>query len=577
MSLRPYQNDALDAITREYLSRDGCMRQLLVLPTGTGKTVCFAALPKRLGMDKRMMVLVHREELAQQAAHKISRWNPDIKVGIEMAGATSEPEQKVVVASVQTLSARDGRRLEKFNPADFGVIVCDEAHHSTATSYLKVFGHFNLLDREVGTQGRLLLGVTATPNRGDGAGLSAVYDSIVYNYSMLEAIKAGWLSDMKGFRIRTTTSLDGVHTSYGDFKDNELAATVNTPARNELIVSEWKTRAGNRQTLVFTVDIAHAQQLAEAFKTSGTRAEAIWGNDPERTSKLHRHRSGDIQVLTNCGVLTEGYDDWRIGCIVMARPTKSQLLFVQMAGRGTRIPEDISNAGLTLHQAREAGMQIDKQDCLLLDVTDNTSHHNLATLASIFGLPSKLDMNGMGIVDAAAKVAGVIHAKPGVDLSQCEDLEKLLAHAEEVDLFAVKFQQVVIDNSAFMWHETPSGNFVLALPGREDVAIYRDLLENCTVDGTVNGNQFGEKFTTLQEAFQYADSMVRTFGRSMLTLIKRENNAAWTKDLITPRQLKHLCWRLRSAGKSIPPNIGKITKFEASKLIGKLILTGASL
>jgi superfamily II DNA or RNA helicase len=168
-----------------------------------------------------------------------------------------------------------------------------------------------------------------------------------------------------------------------------------------MIVQEWLKHAKDRQTIAFTVDIAHADALALAFKKYGVAAESVWGDDPYRAEKLAYHKNGHLRVLCNCAVLTEGYDDPNVACIIMARPTKSNLLFVQMAGRGTRIQPNIQN----LIEAKANGVPVVKDDCLLMDVVDNTSRHSLVTLSSIFGLGNTLDLKGAKVTQAIDKIA----------------------------------------------------------------------------------------------------------------------------------------------------------------------------
>ena len=331
--LRPYQQEALEASKRKFDA--GITRQLITLPTGTGKTVLFANLLKHHGIQKKLLVLVHRRELAEQAKEKLGQCNPEIRmrIGLEMGQDEAWRRDHIVIAGVQTIGTQTGAgRLRFFNPSDFGAIVCDEAHHAIANTYRRVFEHFGL--HADGNQ-ILLLGVTATPVRSDGRGLKGVFQEIVYNMPLLDAIKQGWLCDLKAFRIKSNVDLDSVRSAPdGDFLENELGSAVNTPRRNSYIVRNWVELGKPRQTVVFCVTIQHAKDLAEAFRSEGVRAECVWGTDPDRSPKLWKHKKGEITVLTNCGVLTEGYDDWQISCIVLARPTKSELLFTQMIGRG---------------------------------------------------------------------------------------------------------------------------------------------------------------------------------------------------------------------------------------------------
>lgn len=547
----------------------GITRQLLVLPTGMGKTVCFASLAKHHGIDGRLLVLVHREELAAQAADKIRKWNPDFSVGIEMGTRTSNPSDRVVVASVQTIGRENSARLLQFRPEEFGAIVCDEAHHSTSASYQVPFRHFRVLPGQYDGQRRLLLGVTATPNRPDGQGLNKVYDDIVYNYSMLDAIRHGWLCNLRGIRLRTDSDISDVGTSMGDFKQNELGKAINTAARNELIAREWLRLGENRQTIAFTVDIDHAKQLAAAFERFGIPSAAVWGDDPEREDKLELHRRGRLKMLANCNVLTEGYDDPTIQCVIHAAPTKSSLNYIQKTGRGTRLPEGVNN----LNEAREAGLQLPKWDCLVLDTVDNCGRHSLVTLASLFGMPSRMDLRGRPVTLAVEQFEQAAAMKPGVDLSGAEDLDNLIVHAEEVDLFTVKFPAEILENSKMAWMPTPMGNYVLTLPGGDKVTVWKDILDKWEVNGSIQGGKFAEKFGELGDALNFADRMVKRFAGSMASMLRRESKAKWRKEPISPQQIQAITWKLRRMGKALP-DFTKMTKEDGTLLMSKLTAGG---
>jgi superfamily II DNA or RNA helicase len=565
MLLRPYQLDALQKAKERYAA--GVYRQLLVLPTGMGKTPTFAALRDFFGFRKRVLVLVHREELAQQAADKLRKWNPGSNVGIEMGDNRAGSDCDFIVGSVQTLGRAGSNRLAALQPEAFDAVIVDEAHHSTSPSYKEIlFGHFQFGRYDTG---RLLLGVTATPNRGDGVALGTVYDEIVYRYPLLDAIRNGWLCNLRGLRVRTGVELDGVHVRAGDFEMEELAEAVNTPARNEQIAREWLNNAAERKTLAFSVNVAHAKSLASAFQQYGVAAEAIWAEDPHRASKLRAHREGHLRVLTNCGILTEGYDDPALQAIVLARPTKSQLLFMQMAGRGTRLPEGIDN----LNEARQKGVALAKEDCLLLDVTDNTVRHSLVTLASIFGLPAKLDLNKRTITEVVAKVEAATAGSPDVDLSLLEDLSKLESYVQEVDLFTVKFSQEIQEGSKLQWHKSPAGNYVLLLPKKERVVIAGNILDKWDITGTVCGTPINERdVAELSHALVWADSTVQLLGgKQLLSLLRRDTKAKWAADPITKDQIKTLKWKLQGRPW---PDFAAMTKRDASVLLTKLFAQG---
>lgn len=556
--LRPYQQATLDAVESSY--QKGVRRQLISLATGTGKTVIFSNLPQKMHavLPGQMLVLAHREELIHQAADKLRHWNPGMSVGIEMASTYADPNADVIVSSVATLGRRASTRRARFNWDAVTKCVCDEAHHSTASTYTTIFEEAGFLRED---SKKLLLGVTATANRADGTPLAKVYDKIVYTYGMRQAIEDGWLVDVRGRRVNTSVDLSKVHSVAGDFAQDELADAVNNEPRNQLIVKAWKDEAANRQTVAFTVDIQHAVDLAAMYKAHGVNAEALWGNDPMRAFKLQAHRNGDIQVLTNCGVLTEGYDDWAISCIVLARPTKSSSLFTQMVGRGTRLQDGTGN----LLEALKANQPLKKRDCLMIDVVDSSSRHSLVTLPSLLGMAVDLDLNGESAIGSLKKLEDAQRDYPTIDFTKLEDISKLTPFIENVNLWDVRFPEVVTENSTLQWHSTMDGGFALSLPSKERITIKQNVLDQWEIQATINGRQFKGMRFSVEEAFKAADSLVMEQAQNHLKILKREGEK-WHEDGATDAQLKLLKKFMK--GRTFPPDL---SKGAASRLIGQFL------
>ncbi|MCK4777560.1 MAG: DEAD/DEAH box helicase, partial [Actinomycetia bacterium] len=332
--LRDYQREALEAIWNSYKS--GIRRQLISLPTGCGKTVIFSFLPRYFKMKKKMLVLAHREELLFQAKDKIVAINKELKlnVGIEKAVMETDYDDDIIIASVQTIG-RGNERIKKFNPDDFSIIVVDEAHHAVAPTYKAILKHFGIFDKDTD---KLLLGFTATPKRGDGIGLEEIFEDITYSQSITHMIEANYLANIIGYRVNTKVNLEGVKVRMGDFVIGDLSRKVNVEERNALIIKSYLKLAKNRKTVVFCTNVAHAKQVALIFNKHKIKAVPVWGNMPSknRAAVLKKFKNDKIDVITNCNLLTEGFDEPGIDCIIMARPTKSQLLYTQMIGRGTR-------------------------------------------------------------------------------------------------------------------------------------------------------------------------------------------------------------------------------------------------
>lgn len=372
-------------------------------------------------------------------------------VGIVKAGA-NDVRAQVVVASVQTLSRqkRLGQLVQAYTPSEhdgllahdgtapFDLVVVDEAHHAAADSYRAVLeavgagatclcpddhAHVDATDAtgrrepvcEVGScdacrPGPLLLGVTATPDRGDGKGLDDLFAEVTFSFDILWGIRAGYLSDLRGLRV-TVDSLDmsDVKVRRGDYDQGAAGRAMEAAEVPRHVVAAWMEHALGRRTLVFTPTVEVARLVQEQFAHVGVRAAYVHGGTPadERRQILQAYSRGDIDVLANCAVLTEGYDEPRTDCIVIARPTRSRALYTQMVGRGTR-------------------RHPDKTDCLVLDIVGASAEHTLVTIPSLFGL-DKGYAERMG--DGTGGLAGVVQERD-------DELVRLgKMRAEEADLF----------------------------------------------------------------------------------------------------------------------------------------------
>lgn len=398
---RDYQEAALAKVAEA--EQRGVRSLLGVAATGLGKTVVFCTLAERRG--GRTLVLAHRDELVTQAAAKVLEIWPDLGasanvlqalhsaglqhvakgvhadprgVGI-IKGSANDTRARVVIASVQTLARvkRLGQLVASYDdqgplsmPSEpFDLCVVDEAHHAAAESYKRVLGVLHAGDDD----GPLLFGVTATPVRGDGKGLDDLFDEVAFNYDVLWGIQHGYLSDLRGLAVK----VDGFDTTdvkvnRGDFDQGQAGAQLEQAHADHHIVAAWEQHAAGRKTLAFTPTVATAQLLAARYNQRGIPAGVVHGGTPEleRRQTLQAFSRGDLRVLTNCAVLTEGYDEPTVDCVVIARPTRSQALYVQMVGRGTR-------------------RHPDKVDCLVLDVVGASEDHSLVVLPSLFGVERK--------------------------------------------------------------------------------------------------------------------------------------------------------------------------------------------
>lgn len=474
----------------------------------TGKTVAFAALPMSPRIrawlntfDRRergMLIIAHREEIIDQAAEKIHRANPDLIVGVEQGGRYAGWTSDVVVASIQTLTSQKCARLKRLmDRQKFRIVIADEAHHAAAPSWRTALAHLGFLpmadasdseDAEAASfedvavmeaalkdwdahrpKGQVLVGFTATPNRTDAVGLGAVFQTIAFEYGIKPAIDDGWLVPVTSWSVETRTSLEDVRINRGDFNQKELGEAVNDAKRNELAVSSWLRYAKDRPTLAFTVNVAHARDLALAFNRAAVPAAALSGDTPtyERSSILEGFRSGRIAVIANCMILTEGTDLPMASCIVHAKPTKSSTLYIQMSGRGLRLHPD-------------------KADCVLIDLVDVSRRHQLQTANVLYGLPPSLALKGLTLGQAQARWDALQEKHPGFNVTsdRPKTLEELEALAVKVDLWSVRRMDDYHHVVRLGWTRTGDTSFRLQYPwegGTETVTVEPDLLGRFSV------------------------------------------------------------------------------------------------
>jgi superfamily II DNA or RNA helicase len=352
--LRPYQLEAITKIEREF--ELGRRRTLAVIATGLGKTVLFAEWSRRrVARGRRVLVMAHRSELLEQAQNKLH--DVGVDAAIEQANRRAG-NARVVVASVQSLSPK---RLEQFDPNEFDIVV-DEAHHGNAPSYRRPLDYF---------ANAQVLGVTATPDRGDGEALGDVWESVAFQYDIRDGIRDGWLVPITARQIVLAgVDLSTVRSRAGDLAEDELAQILSTESAILGQVDATLREVGDRRAIAFCVNVAHAKAIAEAinrYRPGAARVAHGALDRDERAEILAAFRRGEHQFLVNCELYTEGFDEPSIAAVVTIRPTKSRIVVVQQVGRGTRLlgaslPESVANG---------------KPNLLWLDLTGNAGRHKL--------------------------------------------------------------------------------------------------------------------------------------------------------------------------------------------------------
>ncbi|GAA5033013.1 DEAD/DEAH box helicase [Streptomyces siamensis] len=497
---RPYQLEAIEALRKGWA--DGRNRLAVVLPTGAGKTVVFSHLAHQM-LDslggRRVLVIAHREELIEQAASKLLAVDPMLRVGIVKAERDNHHDADVIVASVQTLAVQ--RRREAIR--DIGLIIVDECHHAAARSYMEVLRHFGAWDPD----GAKVAGFTATMTRTDG-GLAEVWDDVVFRLDILDMIGDGYLCDVRGKSITVDTlDLNKVKTRGGDLVEGQLGKALEDSGALDAIAAAYREHAADRPGVVFTPTVATAQQAAAALTAAGITAAPVWGDmgRDERRATLARYEAGDVQVLTNCMVLTEGFDAPHTSCIVVARPTKSPGLYVQMVGRGLRPAPG-------------------KRDALLLDVMGAASRHKLASMVDLTEREIGETSEGKSLRQVAEEHAA------------SEKRRTLVAQvtAEEINLFG---------GSSICWLRTPAGTWFIRVSNAMTLFLQRDAgtrlyrMRRWTADGGVQAPR-EDTARPLGDALAWLEQQARVLAPGAFV----DRRARWRAGKPSPKQLG-LCRR----------------------------------
>lgn len=349
MELRPYQKESMESVFNQWNTVD---HTLLVLPTGCGKTVVFAKVAEQCVRNgDRVLILAHRGELLEQASDKIFKFT-GLRCATEKAEETCIGSWfRIVVGSIQSLMRP--KRLSQFPNDYFDTIIIDEAHHCLSDGYQRVLEYFSCAK---------VLGVTATPDRGDMRNLGSYFETLAYEYTLPKAIREGYLSPIKALTIPLQMDLSSVGVQSGDFKVGDLGTALDPYLYS--IAEEMKKYCSDRKTVVFLPLVKTSQKFRDILNEQGFKAAEVNGDSKDRAEILKDFEDDKYNVLCNSMLLTEGWDCPSVDCIIVLRPTKVRSLYSQMVGRGTRLSPG-------------------KTELLLLDFLWHTERHELCHPASL--------------------------------------------------------------------------------------------------------------------------------------------------------------------------------------------------
>ena len=494
MELRPYQKECIDTIMKQPPGS-----YLVQLPTGAGKTVIFTSIPRR----GRVLVLAHREELVRQPAKYY-----DCPVGFEIAENKSNGEE-VVIASVQSLV----RRLHRFLPSDFDMIITDECQHSPARTYRKIYDYFSP---------RLHIGFSASPNRGDRVRLDDIFSKIIFQRDLRWGIESGYLTDIYCLRVNVGYDLSAVRTRMGDYAPGELAEAMDGTA--DAIAEAYKKYAVGA-TLIFAVSVHQAEEIAARI----AGAVVVTGETTDRAEIIRSFTAGKIPCIVNCMVFTEGTDIPRVETVMIARPTQSEALYAQMVGRGLRLYPG-------------------KEKLVLIDCVGVTGKASLCTAPSLLGI----DMDAIP-ARKRDEVQGDLFELPTRAASASDCPESWIRNVQVVDLWAKEQSYQLHDVN---WFRMPDGSMVVSLLNRKKIVIpCPDAL------GRVNG-------IPMQEALDAAYRRLMTAYPDQQYLWDLNAVKRWGSQPASEGQLKVIQRRCRGFDTT------GLTKGQASQILNRLFNGG---
>ncbi len=554
---RDYQEECRNNL-REAIAA-GSNKNLIVSPTGSGKGTMIADAPEALGMKRgdQMLVVVHRKELVSQLADKLTEWNPNLKVDVERANFRADKsDADVIVASIQTVGGSSrileqgeddyNKRLLEFDRDRVRHVFIDECHRAfkKGSDYHRVLRYFSIYkpDFLYDDPSKTLTCCTATPGRADNIGAETIVDKMVFSRDLRQLMETGmmvggqlrpWLSQIRAYRVDTEVDLSQVSTRQGDFATKELEETVNTPERNNLIVEKYREYGEKMTFFAFTVDVQHSKDLAEAFQKAGYKAYEFSGTTPDstRAALLKALNNREIDGLISCGALSEGVDVPSVGVGLMARPTKSSLLYRQQAGRVFRpypSPEQYA-AGW--------GDKWQKPYAIILDFVDVSGKHVLNAIPSLFGLRPDFNMKGKKVLEVVEEAEKLAATAPGINLSLYSDMEKLKAQVQEINLFPNPvIPEAIRLNSSLSWvNGMVAGSYQISFD-KTMLTIKENTLGQFEIFKHVNGirSPLGTA-SNLARALSLAEIEVPSESYTIL-----QANASWQGQEATDKQIRLL-------------------------------------
>lgn len=544
MQLRDYQAETIQKVIDNY--DRGIQRNLIVLGTGLGKTYISTQVHKKFKPKEKTLFLVDRKELAYQAKESFINSDPTLSVGIEMNTHTSKKSNDVVIASVHTIGRKGSKRINKFNPDDFTKIIVDEAHMSVSDIFIRCLNYLGVGPDNL-DDGKLLLGLTATPNRTDGVPLGRVYDTIAAKYDLSYGIRNGWLTDIDVLSVKTDVDISKVKSTNIEYDLKELSRAINIEKRNELILKSYLELSKGNSAIVYCATVDHAYTLSELFEKHGIRSACIEADTDtvDRKDYIKKYKKGEIKVLFNYATLTTGFNAPETSTIILARPIKSDLLIRQIIGRGVR-PSAFAFVDLakTKEQRIRAIDKSVKSACKIIDIHDIVDDDKISSVASLFGFNSDLEIPNEQrkfFKSVVEPIEEVVREK-GIDVKDITNIDDLhlLVKKKPVNVKAYKPTEEVEQHSNRPWLPTDDDQYeIVYAKEKHSLIVEKNQLDKYELYVVDNKSGLGKKlqeFNDLSGAIKLGDD----YANEHFDTAFQDNRPEWASKGVAAGQKKFL-------------------------------------
>jgi ATP-dependent helicase IRC3 len=546
---RDYQQTAIDDILNSY--DRGVQSGVLVMATGMGKTFTTTELVKEFTTRHggRALFLVDQIELAEQSREAFLRTDPELRVGIEMNTQRAKPSDQIVIACVASIGRKGSKRVARFDSSEFSAVIADEAHKSVSDIWLRGLHYFGVHPDNY-DDGKLLLGLTATPNRTDGVSLGYLYDDIYGNYDIVYGINNGWLTDIEWLPIETGVDVSQVKRSGVEFNQTDLDHTLDSEFRNTAILKAYLDYGGGLSTMIFCASVRHAYKMADMFNAAGITAACVEGGTEknERARITADFRAGRIKVVTNYSALGTGFDAPETGCIIFARPIRSLLSYTQFLGRGLR-PSSTAFVDLigSAKDRKELIANSIKPACKVIDMCDFVGNHNVCRVPSLFGLNPLMKVEKPKFYSEVVEPLEEIRHEKQIDVSKAVSLEEvqLMVRERKIKIQSYEVDDIVKDMSALSWLKTTDDSYELVFKGGKAMLIEKNLVEKYDVILMDLKQKINLKLNTLNSlsgAFKVADQ----YAKDNFDLTFLANEEKWKGKGVTQGQANTITRRYKN-------------------------------